>query len=145
MRRLARRRSPDRRRRLRPARPEAAIRALLLSLAAARAAPADRTAPQLHSDSRALIRAGFALAQWQEAGPLRADIDQRRVQRRQQTHYPPDKNAAGRRRVAALDIKLDGRTVFDPGGAPLAGAGAYQELAAQDQRYPRPASNCAVS
>ena len=59
-------------------------------------------------------------------------------------------DAAGRPRVAALDMQLDRHAVFEPGGAPFAGPDADHEVTdhevgAQRNRYPRPASSCAVS
>ena len=43
-------------------------------------------------------------------------------------------DAAGRRGVAALDVELGQGAILQPGGAPLAGAGGDQELAAQGKR-----------
>jgi len=54
-------------------------------------------------------------------------------------------DAARRQRRAALDKKLGGEAVFEPGGAPFAGPGADQQLAAQRGRCKRPASSCTVS
>ena len=59
-------------------------------------------------------------------------------------HDPPEMDAAGRRRVAPLDIKLHRGAVSDAGGTQLAGPGGDQQGSGHI-RYPRPASNCAVS
>jgi hypothetical protein len=53
-------------------------------------------------------------------------------------------NAAGRWRVAALDIELHRGAALDQAGTPLTGPGRYQQDPGHT-RYPRPASNCAVS
>ena len=74
-----------------------------------------------------------------------ADIDEGRIEPADQPHDPAEMDGPRRRRLAALDMKLGGDVVFKPGGAPLAGPGADQELAAQFARYPRPARSCTVS
>ena len=74
-----------------------------------------------------------------------ADIDEDGIETRGAPHHPAEMDAAGRRGVAALDIELDCGARLDPGDAPLAGAGADQQVAGQARRYPRPARSCAVS
>ncbi len=105
-----------------------------------------RLAADLDDDARTLgqIRRRTG-AQRQKPGPLGADIYQRRIEPGDQTHHSAEMDAAGRRRITALDMELDGDAAFEPGGAPLAGPGADQELVAQRGRYKRPARSCAVS
>src|SRR5947207_1091918 len=112
----------------------------------ARALALLRLPPHLHHHPRAFVETQLfpGVPNRQKAGALGADVDEDGVEPGRSPHDPTEMDAAGRRRVAPLDIKLDRRAVFDPGGTPLAGPGGDQQGSGHT-RYPRPASNCAVS
>jgi hypothetical protein len=82
---------------------------------------------------------------WQEGGPVAADIDKHRAERRHQLAHPAQMDAPGFTAVAALDVQFDGHILFEQHRAPLARARRYQQLASQPARYPRPASSWTVS
>ena len=71
------------------------------------------------------------LALRQEGGPVAADIDERRPERRQEPHNSAEMNAPGFTAVAALDVEFDGHTRFEQRRAPLARARRYQQFASQ--------------
>ncbi len=102
-----------------------------------------RLAPDLDEYPRALVRR--VATDRQKSGPLLADIDQRRVETGGEAHDPAEMQAAGGVDVAALDMQFGRCPVFDPDGAPLAGAASDQQLSGHRTTYPRPASSCAVS
>ena len=88
----------------------------------------------MHDYALALVQplaAGENLALGQEGGPVAADIDERRAERRQEPHDSAEMSAAGFTAVAALDEELDGHALFEQRRAPLAGAGRYQQFASQ--------------
>jgi hypothetical protein len=102
----------------------------------------------LHDDALAFVQPFIAwenLALRQEGGPIAANIDERRAERRHQLAHPAQMNAPSFTAVAALDIKFNGHTLFEQRRAPLARARRYQQLASQPGRYPRPASSWTVS
>ena len=102
-------------------------------------------APHLHDHAGTLVeaRSGSATHR-QKTRPPGADIHENCIEPRGSAHYSTKMDAAGRRRVAALDIELRRGIAFDPSGAPLAGSGGDQQETGQ-MGYPRPASSCAVS
>jgi hypothetical protein len=71
------------------------------------------------------------LALRQEGGPVAADIDECRAERRHQLAHPAQMNAPSFTAVAALDIELNGHSHFEQRRAPLARARRYQQLASQ--------------
>src|SRR5438067_9472187 len=112
----------------------------------ARAVALLRLPPHLRHHPRAFVETQLfpGVPNRQKAGALGADVDEDGIEPRCPAHDPAQMTAAGRRGIAALDIKLHRRAVFDPGGTPLAGPGGDQQGSGHT-RYPRPASNCAVS
>jgi hypothetical protein len=91
-------------------------------------------AADLHDDALAFVeppaaRENFALRE--EGGPVAADINERRAERRQEPDDSAEMNAAGFTAVAALDVELDGHTRFEQRRTPLAGTRRNQELASQ--------------
>jgi hypothetical protein len=91
-------------------------------------------AADLHDYALALVqplaaRKNFAVRQ--ERGPVAADIDEHRAERRQKPRDPAEMNAAGFTAVAALDVEFDGHTLFEQRRAPLARARRDQQLASQ--------------
>src|SRR5438270_1285873 len=100
----------------------------------------------LHHHSRAFVETQLfpGVPNRQKAGALGADVDEDGVEPRCPAHDSAEMDAAGRRRVAPLDIPLQSRAVFAPGGAPLAGPGGDQQGSGHPG-YPRPASNCGAS
>jgi hypothetical protein len=102
----------------------------------------------LHDDALAFVQPFIAwenLALRQEGGPVAANIDERRTDRRQEPHDSAQMNAPSFTAVAALDMEFNGHTLFEQRRAPLARARRYQQLASQPARYPRPASSWTVS
>jgi hypothetical protein len=91
-------------------------------------------AANLHDYALALVQplaAGDNLALGQEGGPVAADIDERRPERRQEPHDPAEMQAACFTAVAALDEEFDGHARFEQRRAPLARARRYQQFASQ--------------
>jgi hypothetical protein len=87
-----------------------------------------------HDDALAFVQLPAAredLALRQEGGPAAADIDKRRVERRQKPHDAAEMDAAGFATVAALDVELDRHALFEQRRAPLAGASRDQQFAIQ--------------
>ena len=91
-------------------------------------------AADLHEHPLAFVQ---PLAGWenlgvrQEGGPVAADIDERRTERRQQPHDAAEMNAAGLTAVAALDEELDGNDLFEQRRLPLARVRRDQQFAVQ--------------
>ncbi|HMD62819.1 MAG TPA: hypothetical protein VKF83_02445 [Stellaceae bacterium] len=91
-------------------------------------------AADLHDDALAFVQPLAArenLGMRQEGGPVVADIDEHRTERRQEPHDAAEMNAAGLAAVAAFDEKLEGNALFEQRSPPLARAGRYQQLAIQ--------------
>jgi hypothetical protein len=86
-----------------------------------------------HDDPLAFVQPPAArdLTLRQEGGPAAADIDKRRVERRQKPHDAAEMDAAGFAAVAALDVKLGRHALFEQRRAPLAGANRNQQFAIQ--------------
>jgi len=105
-----------------------------------------RLPPHLHEQPRAFVETQVSrgVPNRQKAAALGADVDVDGIEPRRPAHDPAEMNAAGGRGVAALDIELHRCAAFDAGGEPLARPGGDQQ-ASGHTRYPRPASNCAVS
>ena len=91
-----------------------------------------RLAPDLHDDARALVRR--SAAHGQERRPLLANIDQHRVETGSEVHDPAKMDAAGRMDIPSLDMQFGGDSVFGPDNAPLARAGADQQIASHRSR-----------
>src|SRR5215469_32686 len=82
-------------------------------------------AADLHDDALAFVEllvARHHLAVRQEGGAVAPDIDQRRTERREQPHDAAEMDASRFAAVAALDVELDGHTLFKQRRAPLARA-----------------------
>jgi len=91
-------------------------------------------AADLHDDALAFVQPPAArenLALRQEGGPVAANIDECRPERRQKPCDSAEMNAPGFAAVATLDVELDGNALFEQRRAPLARARRYQQFASQ--------------
>ena len=91
-------------------------------------------AADLHDYALAFVQPPTArenLALRQEGGPVAANIDECRPERRQKPCDSAEMSAAGFTAVAAFDVQFDGHTLFEQRRAPLARASRYQQLASQ--------------
>ena len=77
---------------------------------------------------------GRSAAHGQERRPLLANIDEHRVETGSEVYDPAKMDAAGRMNIPSLDMQLGGDSVFGPDSAPLARAGADQQIASHRSR-----------
>jgi hypothetical protein len=71
---------------------------------------------------------------WQEGRPVAADINEQRVERRQQPADASEMDAADFAPVTALDVQFDRDAVLEQRRAPLARAGGDQQFVGQRRR-----------
>jgi hypothetical protein len=91
-------------------------------------------AADLHDNALAFVQPLAArenLGVRQKGGPVVANIDERRAERRQKPHHSAEMNAAGFAAVAALDVEFDGHALFEQRRAPLARSRRNQQSAIQ--------------